>query len=652
MNKQESILPGAKDRFGDSRYLITTFDWMRALLQEKLKERTERPERAELPELPERPEPPASALAIASLFELDDFSLDTLLMASFLALEPDATALVTSLQGQIYPVLTVGTALSILPNADWTAFSVNSPLRRYHLIELEGDVLSSRTISIPESLLMALVVGPTMSEAALELVRQPQRPAMADDWPHNELDALLGSPQVMVRIGGSRAAGETIAQSAAARAGLQVFHLDVEGLPQQPGEIIRSAAVLARDMLLTGGLLVAGPASAADPGRRDAFLARYSGRVVILDDEDRLSDVRDVIVLEDAYMPSAVRQGWWSAEHEDPADDRFSRRIAYQFHLSRSQMAALSDRHANRLQRQERDTAEAQTWGDARRMTRASLSVLAERIEPTASSKDLIVPARTASILSAIEGQVRCRPILESEWGFKETGTGRGHGLAALFSGPSGVGKTLAAEVLAVNLGLDLYRIDLAAVMSKWIGETEKHLARLFDVAERSGAILLFDECDALFGKRSDAHEDYQRYANVTVAYLLQRLERYSGLTILTTNLKSNVDEAFLRRLRFVVDFPFPEADERRAIWQTAFPADCPLDEIDFDRLAQLSVTGGAIRNISINAANLAAARAGNSSVTMQDIRSAAELEREKTGRGLSASEVAGWVRHEKSRRA
>src|SRR5262249_14943944 len=162
-----------------------------------------------------------------------------------------------------------------------------------------------------------------------------------------------------------------------------------------------------------------------------------------------------------------------------------------------------------------------------------------------------------------------------------------GLGISALFTGPSGTGKTMAAEVLANELRLDLYRIDLSQVVSKYIGETEKNLARVFDAAEAGGAMLLFDEADALFGKRSDVQDSHDRYANIEVGYLLQRMEAYRGLAILTTNMKSALDPAFLRRLRFVVPFPFPNAEQRAAIWQRIFPRETPTKELDAAKLAQ-----------------------------------------------------------------
>jgi SpoVK/Ycf46/Vps4 family AAA+-type ATPase len=226
-------------------------------------------------------------------------------------------------------------------------------------------------------------------------------------------------------------------------------------------------------------------------------------------------------------------------------------------------------------------------------------------------------------------------------WGFAAKGR-RGLGVSALFAGESGTGKTLAAEVLAHELRVDLYRIDLSAVVSKYIGETEKNLRQVFDVAEEGGALLLFDEADALFGKRTDAKDHRDRYANMEVGYLLQRMEAYQGLAILTTNLKSSLDRAFQRRLRFVVEFPFPDLAQREAIWRCVFPATTPTHGIDTATLAQLKLPGGSIRNIALNAAFFAAD--ANEPVTMAHLLQAARLEAQKTDRPLSEAEVRGWI--------
>ena len=215
-------------------------------------------------------------------------------------------------------------------------------------------------------------------------------------------------------------------------------------------------------------------------------------------------------------------------------------------------------------------------------------------------------------------------------------------GISALFAGASGTGKTMAAEVLARELRLDLYRIDLSAVVSKYIGETEKNLRRVFDAAEDGGVVLLFDEADALFGKRSEVKDSHDRYANIEVSYLLQRMETYRGLAILTTNLKNAIDPAFLRRIRFIVQYPFPDAAQRAEIWRRIFPENTPTDGLEVSKLSRLNVAGGHIRNIALNAAFLAAE--ASEPVRMPHLLRAARSEYAKLEKPLTESEIGGWV--------
>jgi SpoVK/Ycf46/Vps4 family AAA+-type ATPase len=235
----------------------------------------------------------------------------------------------------------------------------------------------------------------------------------------------------------------------------------------------------------------------------------------------------------------------------------------------------------------------------------------------------------------------RHRTTVYDTWGFKSKGL-RGLGISALFTGASGTGKTMAAEVLAGELRLDLYRIDLSAIVSKYIGETEKNLRRVFDAAESGSAILLFDEADALFGKRSEVKDSHDRYANIEVSYLLQRMEAYGGLAILTTNLKQALDPAFLRRIRFVVPFPFPGPAERTEIWRRIFPAGTPTEGLRLETLARLNVAGGSIRNIALGAAFLAA-EAGEP-VRMAHVLRAAQTEYAKFEKPMTAAEIGGWL--------
>jgi hypothetical protein len=287
------------------------------------------------------------------------------------------------------------------------------------------------------------------------------------------------------------------------------------------------------------------------------------------------------------------------------------------------------------------DGLEQALWTACRDRARPQLENLTQRIEARASWADLVLPRPQIETLQTLSTHVRNQGKVYGEWGFARK-SARGLGISALFVGASGTGKTMTAEVLANELQLDLYRIDLSQVVSKYIGETEKNLKRIFDAAESGGAILLFDEADAIFGKRSEVKDSHDRYANIEVSYLLQRMEAYRGLAILTTNMKQALDPAFLRRIRFVVQFPFPDAAQRAEIWRRMFPEKTPTEGLDCGRLGRLNVPGGNIRNIALNAAFLAA-DAGEP-VRMAHILRAARSEYAKIEKPLTETEAGGFA--------
>jgi AAA+ superfamily predicted ATPase len=274
----------------------------------------------------------------------------------------------------------------------------------------------------------------------------------------------------------------------------------------------------------------------------------------------------------------------------------------------------------------------------ARAQSGYDLGVLARKIEPRQVWNDIVLPPEPLAQLQEMCQQAQYRHVVYGEWGFARK-LSLGKGLNALFTGTPGTGKTMAAEVIAAELQLDLYKIDLSQVVSKYIGETEKNLDRIFTAAENANAILLFDEADALFGKRSEIKDAHDRYANLEVAYLLQKMEEYEGITILTSNLRQNLDEAFTRRLRFIIGFPFPEEQDRRRIWQGIWPSQTPLGpDVDLNQLAKrFKLTGGNIRNIALAAAFLAAG--DRQMVGMNHILQAAKREFRKMGRLINEAE-------------
>jgi SpoVK/Ycf46/Vps4 family AAA+-type ATPase len=275
----------------------------------------------------------------------------------------------------------------------------------------------------------------------------------------------------------------------------------------------------------------------------------------------------------------------------------------------------------------------------ARQQSDQTLGKVAQKLFPKYKWADIILPPAPLAQLQEIGNQARMRSLVYEQWGFDRK-LSLGKGLNILFAGPPGTGKTMAAEVIANDLQLDLYKIDLSQVVSKYIGETEKNLDRIFTAAHSANAILFFDEADALFGKRSEVKDAHDRYANIEVGYLLQKMEEYEGTAILATNLRQNMDDAFVRRLQVIVEFPFPDQEFRRQIWRVMVPPELPIERaIDFDWLAQeIKLPGGNIKNIVLAAAFLAAS--DGQVVTMNHLIQASEREYQKLGRSWVANSI------------
>jgi SpoVK/Ycf46/Vps4 family AAA+-type ATPase len=278
------------------------------------------------------------------------------------------------------------------------------------------------------------------------------------------------------------------------------------------------------------------------------------------------------------------------------------------------------------------DLSNEDLFAACRAHSNQNLATLATKIKPRYSWHDIVLPRDTNAQLQEMVQTVQHRPIVYGEWGFDRK-LALGKGLSALFAGESGTGKTMAADIMAGELGLDLYKVDLSTLISKYIGETEKNLDRIFTEAATSNAILFFDEADAIFGKRSEVKDSHDRYANIEISYLLQRMEAYDGVVILATNLRANLDEAFTRRLHFAIEFPFPEMADRLRIWQVNVPAQTPISpQVNWHILAErFSLTGGNIRNIILAAAFLAAN--DGQSVHMAHLLHATRREYQKMGR-------------------
>jgi hypothetical protein len=576
---------------------------------------------------------------LAEVFALDAFALDLVLLTAAVELDGRIARQVAELNGGSGHQPTIAAAFQALDGAHWSALGPAAPLRRWRLVEVEGDGrFTAKALRLDERILHFLLGAPAIDPRIEPLLH----PLPKGDAPDAEAVARgLETPGVVLVTGRDPwVLAATVGAAAGARR--EAWRLDLGDLPSPPFEREPLARLLARELRLSGGVLAVACDETDEASLRGLapLLRRLERPVAVL--------ARAPVALGDVPAARVEVAGLGAAARADLLRRTCGRQrgivaavepVAAQFDLPATALEAAARRALDR----EPGTALAPAlWAAARAEARPRLDDLAERIEPKAVWADLILPAERMAVLKQIAAQVGQRIRVYDQWGFRDRLQARGLGITALFAGPSGTGKTLAAEVVASALSLDLYRIDLSAVVSKYIGETEKNLRRIFDAAEVGGAVLLFDEADALFGKRSEVKDSHDRYANIEVGYLLQRMESYGGLAILTTNMKQNLDQAFMRRLRFVVDFPFPGAAERAAIWATVFPEKLPKEAFDARQLARMNLAGGAIRNVALNAAFLAAADGGM--VKAEHLLAAARSEYAKLEKPLTASEVKGWA--------
>jgi hypothetical protein len=592
---------------------------------------------------------------LTTKFGLTPFESNLLLLAVGVELDSELGRLVAELQGGRQARPTLSLALSFLDEPHFSALAPGGVLRRGRLLRPpEGAGLVDVPLVAEEAVLHYLV-GSTAPDDRLAPFFTPLSPpgplpagqdeaaaALLEVWRQRGEDGRRRKAHLAAA---DPATARWIAAAACGALEFTAFVLDVSTLPAERARAADLLELWERDAVLNDLALVVDFTENVGPERPSLaswLLDRLNGLVAVVGPrppDSQASAVVQVTVPE----PGPTQQADLWREALGPLGPSLNGqlgRVVEQFRLPpRSVREIAAELRLGRTS--ESDDVGGRVWQACRRKARGGLDGLAQRLEPRAGWDDLVLPEAQAELLRSIALQARHRFQVYEEWGFRARST-RGFGVSALFWGPSGTGKTLAAEVLAADLDLDLYRIDLSAAVSKYIGETEKNLRRIFDAAEASGAILLFDEADSLFGKRSEVKDSHDRYANLEISYLLQRMEAYRGLAILTTNLKGSLDRAFLRRLRFVIQFPFPSAVERERIWRRAFPAQTPLEEIDHAKLARLAVTGGNIANIALDAAFRAAHE--GTPVTMGQLLSSARAECAKIEKPLSENEIRGWV--------
>jgi hypothetical protein len=608
----------------NQHYLMTALATVREALEAKIQGNGEK-----LPSssssLPCSPPPALEQLCIT--FGLSLFERDVLLLCAGMEFDSNWASLCGTAQGdpkRNYPTFSL--ALSVLREPCWSALTPAAPLRRWRLIEIgAGNALTTAPLRIDEQILhylagvshlderlMSIVQSVRVSHTLVESHRRLAKQLAATWWQASDVWTL----PIIQLCGDEFASKRAIAAEACNLLGFKLSAISAQAIPTNTNELHQLIQLWRREAASSKSVLLldCDDSNTTDLARESAialFIERLTTPLIVTSRDRRPPKQRPLVTFDVRKPTTEEQRTIWTLTLGEKTQDLngLVDTLVSQFNLSPPAIQAACVRAMGNKDAGEGDgNVQLSTilWDSCRTQARPQLDDLAQHIDSSATWEDLVLPEAQRQILSDIAAHVRQRAKVYERWGFAGKG-GRGLGISALFAGASGTGKTMAAEVLARELRLDLYRIDLSAVVSKYIGETEKNLRRVFDAAEAGGAILLFDEADSIFGKRSEVKDSHDRYANMEVSYLLQRMEAYRGLAILTTNLKDAIDTAFLRRIRFIVKFPFPDASQRAEIWRHIFPGETPTDGVDAKKLSQLNVAGGNIRNIALNAAFLAA---------------------------------------------
>ncbi|MBW4507249.1 MAG: AAA family ATPase [Scytonematopsis contorta HA4267-MV1] len=594
------------------------------------------------------------------LFQLSNFERDLLLLCTGMEIYPDWGELCAAAQANAklnYPTFSL--ALTIFPEPHWSAITSLAPLRRWGLIDIDdSNILTAAPLRINERVLHFLM-GVEHLDEQIQPILEPITSTKYNGV-SNEINQILVDSHLqivqnitdtwekksslilpIIQLCGNEATSKlSIATVVCEQRGLKLYSISVQNLPHNINDFHQLLRLWELEASLTKSVLFLNcheinTGDSAQLNTIKSFVELVKSPL-ILSILDKLSITNRTVINFDVHKPTHEEQkSLWQKHLNNYTElDNRVEALVSQFNLTAPEINNIC------IKSLAQKPTYSIIWNNCREQVRPKLDDLVQRITPFATWDDIVLPEAQIMTLKAIAAQVRQCAKVYQEWGFASKG-GRGLGISALFSGVSGTGKTMSAEVLAQELQLDLYRIDLSAVVSKYIGETEKNLRSVFDAAETGGTILLFDEADALFGKRSDVKDSHDRYANMEVSYLLQRMEEYRGLAILTTNLKDSIDTAFMRRIRFVVKYSFPDIKGREEIWRRVFPKNTPTENLDFAKLAKLNVAGGNIRNIALNAAFMAAD--ASEPVGMKHIKGAAYSEYMKLERQLTDAEVRGW---------
>ena len=595
-------------------------------------------------------EAPPTLDRVCKEFNLSPFERDVLLLCAGVELDPEFNELCSrDPQHQHLLQPTFHVALANLSEAHWAAITPASPLRFWRLIEVDrrDQILANSPLRLDERILHYLVGADYLDERLTNFFQPVRAPKTMPPSYRTHAERIMslwadqsGEAPIIHLTGEWQSGRAMLAAASCAALGLRLYSLNASDIPANSVERETLLRLWQREsLLLRSALLLVADAGDAESLRMARNLAQRVGGLLFVSGDLTLRS--EAVATVEINLPQESEQRTLWEESLGPLAARLNGQldeVITQFRFDPERIRSVARAVREKASEQE---VEKMLWRECRVESRAPLKELAECIEPKARWDDLVLPSEHLQTLGEIAAQVRQRMKVYQSWGFAMRND-RGLGITALFAGPSGTGKTLAAEVLANDLQLDLHHIDLSQVVSKYIGDTEKNLRAVFDAAEQTGAVLLFDEADALFGKRSEVRDSHDRYANIEVSYLLQRMEAYRGLAILTTNKRGSLDPAFLRRLRFVITFPFPDGPQRAKIWARIFPPETPVQGLDVLKLARLNVAGGNIRNIALNAAFLAADL--GEPVQMSHLLRTARSECNKIEKQITAAEIGGWA--------
>jgi AAA+ superfamily predicted ATPase len=598
--------------------------------------------------------PPPALKTLRKIFKLSVFEENILLLCAgmeFYNTWGNLCAEIAEDTHQTYP--TFGLALSLFPQPMWNALTPAAPLRFWRLIEVGSSYcINTSPLKLDERILHYLTGIQYLDESIASLSQPLHRyfdPEINHLIPsHQEIITKIKKifldsqdDRIVIELcGGDLISKEAIARQTCIELQCFLYKISIKSVPQELALFKRKCE---REWLISNSILLLDCEEIdreKEPNMLNQLVEEINCPLIINTRERLRRRNKPIITFFITNLSYEDQQKQWKLNLEK-INPNLSNNLDYllaNFKLNATQIQAACYQFKTLAPEKQNWHS---LWQICRTESRPRLEDLCTRIEVKASWNDLVIPQEENRILQEIAAHLRQRITVYKQWGWEKKSS-KGLGISALFSGASGTGKTMAAEVLGKELNLDVYKIDLSAVVSKYIGETEKNLRRIFDNAEGCGAILLFDEADALFGKRSEVKDSHDRYANMEISYLLQRIEAYQGLAILTTNLKNAIDQAFLRRIRFIVQFPFPSFSQRQEIWQRIFPSETPTLDLDYKKLAKLNVAGGNIRNIALNATFIAADL--GESVQMKHILQASQAEYVKLERPLTDGEVKGWL--------